>query len=87
MAGEGRALDPNPLQLFVGVSGTTLLYTFSVPYYGLKMRGYWVTISLIMVLESTQGATYKKGAWRRRFDCDKGCQMDEGRSAAVRAPN
>lgn len=37
---------------------------FSVPYLALKQKGYWVTISLIMVLEPSQGATLKKGPMR-----------------------
>lgn len=54
----------NSTQIFVGVAGTSFLYMFSLPYNGLKQRGIWVTISLVMILEPSMGATWKKGPMR-----------------------
>lgn len=53
-----------PAQIFVAAVVSTLLYTVQPPYEGLKERGLWTVITCVMVLESSFGATVKKGPLR-----------------------
>jgi hypothetical protein len=49
-----------PTQMFVAVCVAALLFVFSKPHAFLHGKGLWTVITVILVLESTFGATLKK---------------------------
>ena len=49
-----------PTQMFVSVGVAALLFVFSKPHAFLHGKGLWTVITVILVLESTFGATLKK---------------------------
>ena len=49
-----------PTQMFVAVGVAALLFVFSKPHAFLHGKGLWTVITVILVLESTFGATLKK---------------------------
>ena len=49
-----------PMQMFVAVGVAALLFVFSKPHAFLHGKGLWTVITVILVLESTFGATLKK---------------------------